>query len=152
MGPHGKGRCLQSLFFLVLCGAFSSLRPQREAQRAMLVLRATVPKGDRNISPHHAEGKGSARCAMPRPYPAAGWSVGNFCRVTWLLGKEVLDSSRCPLGQLLYRLQGAGKAFGLGFGFCRSLSKKTKFKQQTKKSHSSLCIPSCTCVKFISIL
>lgn len=101
---HGKGCCLWSGFLLVPSKGNAAVESDAGSKGY------GTQRGPKHLaSPHQGEGQPfGERCP---DYPTAGWSVANFCRVTWLLEKELLNSSHCPLGQLLYRLQGAGKAF-----------------------------------------
>lgn len=92
------------------CGASSSLclPPKGCGGERGCSKGSSSQRGPKHLSSLH---RGEGQPTLSKTQAAAGWSVTNSCRVTWLLGKEVLNFSHCPLGRLLYRLHGAGKVF-----------------------------------------
>lgn len=93
--------CLWSLFLPV--------PPQRDAVQSRAHSKgSSSQRGPKHLGSLH-RGEGQPRVSNAQA--SAGWSVTNSCRVTWLRGKEVLNFRHCPLGRLLYRLQGAGNVF-----------------------------------------
>lgn len=114
--------------------------------------KANVPVANGASSKGYGNQKGAKPLASPlrgeghplgERCPTSGWWVARVCRVTRLLRREVLNSRCCLLGQR--DCKGQGRCFVL---FC---FKKPNLSKKTKNSPSSLCAPSCTCVKVISI-
>lgn len=86
LSASGKGSCLWSLLLPV--------PPQRDVVESRAHSKgSSSQRGPNHLGSLH-RGEGQPRLSNA----SAGWSVTNSCRVTWLLGKEVLNFSHCPLG------------------------------------------------------